>query len=141
AGNGPAAAALLDPGARPRDRAELMLAAQAGVAARRVEALAAPLRDWVALHPRDAGAWHALSAVYEAQGETLRAIRADAEARVAMLDYVAARDRLRAAQDGVRQAGPGVKVDHYEASIIDARARAVEPLAKEQLADQDKPAR
>ena len=60
-------------------------------------------------------------------------------ANVAVLDYVAARDRFRAAQDWVRQAGPGTRVDHYEASIIDTRAREVEAKAKEQLADKDKP--
>ncbi len=139
AGNGPAAAALLDPKAHPKDRAELVLAAQAAVAARQPDGVAPLLRDWVALHPRDATAWRTLSAVYGVQGETLRAIRADAEANVAVLDYVAARDRFRAAQDWVRQAGPGTRVDHYEASIIDTRAREVEARAKEQLADKDKP--
>jgi len=139
AGNGAAAMPLLDPKAHPKDRAELLLGAQAAVAARKPDALAAPLRDWVALHPRDAGIWRVLSAVYDAQGETLRAIRADAEANVAMLDYVAARDRFRAAQDWVRRAGPGTRVDHYEASIIDTRAREVEAKAREQLEDKDKP--
>ncbi|MBU2288476.1 MAG: peptidase M48, partial [Gammaproteobacteria bacterium] len=96
-------------------------------------------RDWVAVHPRDATAWRTLSSLYGAQGDTLRAIRSDAEANVATLDYPGARDRLRAAQELVRtslQGGPGaVPVDHYEASIIDTRARAVDVLVKEQAAE------
>jgi len=50
------------------------------------------------------------------------------EAQVAMLDYGAALDRLRAAQAMARQPG----ADHFEASIIDTRARQVELLVREQ---------
>jgi hypothetical protein len=61
-------------------------------------------------------------------------VRAEAEASVATLDYPAARDRLKAAQDLIRQSAgaPGRAVDHFEASIIDTRARAVDALAREQ---------
>ena len=58
------------------------------------------------------------------------AVRADAEANVAILDYPAARDRFKAAQERVRK--PGAPIDHYEASIIDTRARDVEALVKRQ---------
>ena len=133
AGAAPQAAALLDPGASTagRTRAELMLAAQAAVAVRQPTAWVAPLRDWVAVHPRDAGAWRALSSLYGAQGDTLRAVRADAEANVAVLDYAAARDRFKAAQE-LAMRGTGGVVDHYEASIVDTRARAVEALLRVQ---------
>ncbi|MBU1359084.1 MAG: M48 family metalloprotease [Gammaproteobacteria bacterium] len=131
------AAALLD--AKAKGRPEMILAAQAAVATRTPAPMVAPLRDWVAVHPRDATAWRTLSSLYGAQGDTLRAIRSDAEANVATLDYPGARDRLRAAQELVRtslQGGPGaVPVDHYEASIIDTRARAVDVLVKEQAAE------
>jgi hypothetical protein len=49
---------------------------------------------------------------------------------VAVLDYSAAMDRLRAAQNLARR---GTN-DHIEASIIDARARQVESLLREQAA-------
>ena len=70
-----------------------------------------------------------LSAAYAADRQPLRAVRAEAEARVAQLDYAAALDRLKAAQELGRR-GPGT--DHIEASIIDTRARAVESLLREQ---------
>ena len=82
--------------------------------------------------PRDAHAWRTLSSLYGAQNDTLRAVRADAEANVAILDYPAARDRFKAAQEIIRQSKV---VDHYEASIIDTRARAVDVLVKEQAAE------
>jgi predicted Zn-dependent protease len=129
AGAAPQAAALLDP--RARTRADMLLAAQVAVAVRQPAPMVAPLRDWVAVHPRDAGAWRALASLYGAQNDTLRAVRADAEANVAELDYAAARDRFKAAQE-MAQRGSGGVVDHYEASIIDTRARAVEALLREQ---------
>ncbi|MEJ8845440.1 M48 family metalloprotease [Variovorax rhizosphaerae] len=129
------AAPFLD--AKARDRPEMMLSAQAAVATRNPAPMIPPLRDWVATHPRDATAWRALGTLYNAQDEPLRAIRADAEANVAILDYVAARDRFKAAQDLVRQPGTG-PVDHYEASIIDTRAREVDQLLREQMAEEKK---
>ena len=63
-------------------------------------------------------------------GQPLRAIRADAEAQVAQLDYAAAVDRFRAAQELARRGGPGS--DYIESSIIDTRTRQVESLLREQ---------
>ena len=82
----------------------------------------------MANQPRDAAAWQLLAAAYTAQGQGVRAVRAEAESRVAQLDYTAALDRFKAAQDMVRR-GAG---DHIEASIIDTRARQVESLLREQ---------
>ena len=96
--------------------------------------MTAQLRDWVATRPRDATAWRTLANLYGAQNDTLRAVRADAEANVAILDYPAARDRFKAAQELVRQSR-GAAADHYEASIIDTRARAIEARVKEQAAE------
>ncbi|HSV34166.1 MAG TPA: peptidase M48, partial [Ramlibacter sp.] len=87
------------------------------------------LQTWVALHPRDAQAWQLLAGAYAALGQTLRAIRAEAEVQVAHLDYQAAMDRFKAAQDQARKGGGG---DHIEASIVDTRARQVELLLREQ---------
>nr|WP_232077523.1 MULTISPECIES: M48 family metalloprotease [unclassified Variovorax] len=136
AGAAPKAAALLDP--KAKDRPEMLLAAQAAVATHNPTPMVAPLRDWVAVHPRDATTWRTLSSLYNAQNDTLRAVRADAEANVAILDYPGARDRLKAAQELVRKSEEkpgGTPIDHYEASIIDTRERAVEALVKEQAAE------
>lgn len=127
----PKAAALLD--LQAKDRPEMLLAAQAAVATRSPKPMVAPLRDWVASHPRDATAWRMLGRLYGAQNDTLRAIRADAEANVAVLDYPGARDRFKAAQEFIHKGG--APIDHYEASIVDTRARAIEVLAKEQAAE------
>jgi predicted Zn-dependent protease len=109
-------------------RPELLLGAQAQVQSGRAGEAAQRLQTWVATHPRDATAWQLLGTAYTAQGQPLRGVRAEAEARVAQLDYTAALDRFKAAQDMVRK-GAG---DHIEASIIDTRARAVESLLREQ---------
>ena len=135
AGQPARAGALLD--AKARDRPEMMLSAQAAIAARNPAPMVGPLRDWVATHPRDATVWRTLGMLYTAQDEPLRAIRADAEANVAILDYVAARDRFKAAQDLMRRPGAG-PVDHYEASIIDTRSREVDILVREQHAEEKK---
>ena len=143
AGAAPRAAALLGGSgvrdAGKRERPELLLAAQVAIALRQPDPMIAPLRDWVAVHPRDALAWRTLGNLYGAQNDTLRAVRADAEANVAILDYAAARDRLKAAQTLASQGGNSGVVDHYEASIVDTRARAVETLWREQ--QEDKPLR
>jgi predicted Zn-dependent protease len=131
AGNPQAAAASIHPNAK--DRPEMLLAAQVAFATHAPAPMIPPLRDWVALHPLDATAWRTLSGLYGEQGDTLSAIRAEAESNVAILDYAAARDRFRAAQDLLRKGT--VKSDEYEASILDTRARAVEALVRQQQAD------
>lgn len=94
------------------------------------------LQVWLAAHPRDAQAWQLLSSAYAAQGQTLSAIRANAETQVARLDYSAALDRFKAAQELVRQGrANNATVDYIEASIIDTRKRQVELLFKEQSLD------
>ncbi|MET0544020.1 MAG: M48 family metalloprotease [Variovorax sp.] len=141
AGNAAGASALIDP--KPKDRASLLLASQAAMAGGRAgptaPAMTAQLRDWVATHPRDGTAWRTLSNLYSAQNDGLRAVRADAEANVAILDYVAARDRFKAAQEMVRQGRGGSAIDHYEASIVDSRAREIDGKVKEQF--EEKPLR
>ncbi|MBL0394720.1 M48 family metalloprotease [Ramlibacter monticola] len=111
-------------------RPELLLTAQAQVQSGKAAEAAQRLQTWVATQPRDAAAWQLLSSAYAAQGQSLRAVRAEAEARVAQLDYTAALDRFKAAQDLVRRGAGGG--DHIEASIIDTRARQVESALREQ---------
>jgi predicted Zn-dependent protease len=129
----PARAMALSDGASAA-RPEIILSSMARNANGRAAESAQRLQTWVALHPRDAQAWQLLAAAYTAQGQTLRAIRAEAEAQVAHLDYQAAMDRFKAAQELARRAGPGT-ADHIEASIIDTRARQVELLLREQAAE------
>ena len=140
AGSAAAAAALVND--KARDRPEMLLAAQVAVARRQPQPMIAPLRDWVATHPRDATVWRALSSLQgasDAPGAPLLAIRADAEANVAELDYPGARDRFKAAQDLIRKrSAEGLPVDHIEASIVDTRAREVDAQVKEQLAEEGK---
>lgn len=111
-------------------RPELLLSAQILTGLGRAAEVSQSLLSWLANHPRDASAWQLLSTASAAQGQTLRAIRADAEARVAELDYAGALERFKAAQTLVRSASGSV--DHIEASIIDTRARAVQLLFREQ---------
>ncbi len=91
------------------------------------------LQTWLALHPRDAGAWLQLAQLWQAQGQALRAVRAEAEAHAARYDYAAAVDRFKAGQDLARRSTTAA--DHVEASIIDTRLRAVESLLREQAAE------
>ena len=107
------------------------LAMQAGQEAMWL-ALTERLQLWVAEHPRDAQAWQLLASAYLAQRQHLRALRAEAEARVAQLDPAAALDRLKAAQDLLRQgSNVNANADHIEASIIDTRRRQLESTLRE----------
>ena len=117
-------------------RPELLLGAQIGLALGTVEGLrqhAAALQTWVARHPGDSLAWTALSQLNERLEQPLRAIRADAEARIALGDLTGAADRLRAGQRRARSAGA---VDFIEVSVIDARLRDVEAQRKKNEADE-----
>ena len=100
---------------------------------------AGEMRTWVALHPRDGGAWSLLSRVNQAQGFTLRALRDEAEVQVAHFDYQGALDRFRAAQNWGREhpegtQGPADSTHQVDASIVDTRAREVTLLLREQAA-------
>ncbi len=117
---------------RPELFLSAQLAMQVGQAAQ-ISDVAQRLQVWVLAHPHDAQAWQLLSSACAAQGQTLRAIRADAEAHMAVLDYAAALERFKAAQELSRQVRSGAAAaDHIDASIIDTRRRQVELLAKEQ---------
>lgn len=120
----------------PKDkkpRAETLLRARVlTMAGQDGAALAAQsLQVWLAEHPRDAQAWQLLSAASTAQGQTLRAIRADAEAYASRFDYAAARDRYAAAQDLIKRGTAGN--DYIEASIIETRSKQVDALLREQM--------
>jgi predicted Zn-dependent protease len=128
AGDGSRALALEE--GSPARRPEVLLAAQARIQSGRAAEAGQRLQTWVAVQPGDSQAWQLLASAYAAQGQTLRSIRAEAEAQVAHLDYQAAIDRFKAAQEAARRGNAGG--DHIEASIIDTRARQVESLLREQ---------
>ena len=95
--------------------------------------VAGRLQTRVATQPQDGGAWQLLASVWQAQGQGLRAVRAEAEAHAARYDYAAAVDRFKAGQDLARSShAPG---DFVEASIIDTRLRALQSLLREQAAE------
>ena len=91
------------------------------------------LQTWLALHPRDAAAWAQLSQSWAELGQPLRAIRAEAEVRLALGDLNGAVDRLRAGQ---RSARSGAGVDFIDASVIDARLRQIEIQRRQIAADE-----
>ena len=90
------------------------------------------LRTWVTTRPGDALAWTALGQIEERLGQPLRALRADAESRIALGDLTGAADRLQAGQRRARSGGP---VDFIDVSVIDARLRDVEGQIKQRKAD------
>ena len=136
----------LAPFAADGSRPVLLLAAQAALAAAAATPASAPgvvtealrqrasdLQTWVAVNPRDSLAWTALSQIDERLGQPLRAIRADAESRVALGDLSGAADRLRAGQ---RRARSGGAVDFIDVSVIDSRLRDIEVQRKRNEVDE-----
>ena len=119
---------------QPR-RPETLLAAQALVATNQAALAAAQLQTWVTAHPRDAMAWQLLSSAYAAEGQTIRAVRSEAESSVAVLNYAAAVERFKAAQILAREMVNKNSADHIEAAIIDTRLRQVALLLKEQAVE------
>jgi predicted Zn-dependent protease len=130
----PLAAAQMDIG-KTTLRADLLLQARVLLAAGRAQEVDERLLTWVTAHPKDAAAWQLLAVAYGKQNQRVQAIRADAEAHAAQLDFAGALDRLRAAQAMMRSSPGGA--DFVEGSIVDARSRQLALLVKEQ-ALQDK---
>lgn len=130
-GNAAAARAALPAG--DARRPELLLHTQIALRTGHAQEVTGPLQTWLAVHPRDAGAWQAMAGVWNAQGQALRAVRAEAEMQVARYDYAAAVDRFKAGQDLARRSTSAE--DHFEASIIDTRLRDVQLLLREQAAE------
>lgn len=118
---------------RPELLLQAQIAMQAGAPAT-LDTVAQRLQTWVSLQPQDALAWQWLASIYAEQNQSLRALRAEAEAKVAHLDYAGALDRLKGAQDRLRVPGGAAasSADHIDASIIDTRLRQIQALLKEQ---------
>ncbi len=108
-------------------RAGLLLGAQAALASNGAALASARLLEWVVWHPRDALAWQLLSRARQMQGQTLRAVRAEAESRASQYDFSGALERFKAAQalpEALRAA------DTIELAIVDSRRREVEALLR-----------
>ena len=114
-------------------RAELLTQSRALLAAGKPQEVSSRLATWVTDKPKDSAAWQLLAVAYGNQGQAVRAIRADAESHAAKLDYPAAIDRLKAAQNMMRS-NPA-SGDFMESSIIDTRTRQLELLVKQQALD------
>lgn len=115
-------------------RAAAMLGAQAAITSGQPQRAVSRLQSWVVLQPRDALAWQTLARAYQVQGQSLRAVRAEAEARAAQLDYAGAVDRFRAAQSlpvAERSA------DSMEMAIVDSRRRDLEALLRESVKEEE----
>ncbi len=116
-------AALRDTLLASGSRAGLMLGAQAALAGNHPALASTRLLAWVVQRPRDALAWQLLARAQQAQGQTLRAVRAEAEARAVQFDHAGALERFKAAQalpETLRAADP------IELAIVDTRRREVE---------------
>jgi beta-barrel assembly-enhancing protease len=146
-GDAAGASAALKPHAEYASRSVMLLDAQVALAlAARSGGAAAGnaslkrsadrLQTWLALRPRDAAAWARLAQAWALLGLPLRAVRAEAEVRLALGDLNGAVDRLRAGQ---RSARSSVGVDFIDASVIDARLRHIES-ARRQLAAEERSA-
>jgi predicted Zn-dependent protease len=125
-----AALQALPPSTGASKRPELLLRTQTLIALGRSAEVTGDLQTWVSNNPRDAGAWQALASAWQAQGQALRAIRAEAEVHAVRYDYAAAVDRFKAGQLLARSNANAA--DHIEASIIDTRLNAVQLLLREQ---------
>ena len=139
-----APALLLDTsttGSGRQARPELFVASSAQIASKKADLAAQNLRTWVAVHPLDAPAWQLLASAYTALDQPLRATRASAEVQVALLDYSAAVDRFRSAQELVRTGSVAAGRDFIEESIVDVRTRQVQELLKEQRKDEKEAAK
>lgn len=109
-------------------RSGALLGAQAALSLGEAARASSALQTWVVQHPRDALAWQTLATVWTAQGHTLRAIRAEAESRLAQFDHAGAVDRLRAAQ---RLPASQRAADPMELAIVDSRLREAESMLRE----------
>jgi predicted Zn-dependent protease len=121
-----------------QSRTQLVLRAQAQIESQQPalgREAAAALDLWLSQHPRDGQIWDLQGQALGLAQETLRSLRAQAEARAVRFDYVAAIDRLQAAQELGRQMAkqaPLTRSQEIDAAIIDTRLRQLRQLRREQ---------
>lgn len=141
-GDAARAAEVLKPYAKAEgaasSRAVMLLSAKVamGLDQAAVQRSAEEMQTWTTLHPTDATVWTQLAASWQQLGQGLRALRAEAESRIAVGDLTGAVDRLRAGQKLARSTPT---VDFIETSVIDARLREIETQARRREAEERKP--
>lgn len=116
--------AALEPLKGERSRPMMMLRADLAQADGRVDIKresAESLQTWLSLNSHDALAWQEIATLWQQLDQPLRSVRAQGEARAALGDITGAIDRLRSAMRLSR----GRDSDQIEASVIDARLRAL----------------
>ncbi len=111
--------------AQHTDRATVLWGIQSQMALRQWSGASERLRAWVVQHPSDALAWQLLSQVQWQLGQRVAALRAEAESRVAVMDFQGGLDRLQAAR---ALKGPQ---DDWEQTIVQTRLRQVAERLKE----------
>jgi len=138
-GDPQAAAELLQPYAGEGTRVaalalgEIALAANAGDSV--LKRSADELQTRLAARPDDATTWRLLARLWARLNPPLRAIRAEAEAQIAVGDLPGALERLRAGQRLARSSG---STDFIEVSVIDARARDVTTQLRQRHAEEQR---
>ncbi|OWQ88627.1 hypothetical protein CDN99_16580 [Roseateles aquatilis] len=133
-GNTAAGFAALDALKGERSRPMLMMRADLAQADPRPEmkrAVADELQTHLSLHANDALGWQEISPLWQQLGQPLRSVRAQGESRAALGDINGAIDRLRSA---LRQSR-AKDSDQIEASVIDARLRALVYEQRQMLAE------
>jgi predicted Zn-dependent protease len=111
-------------------RAVLLYRSQTETRNGQAGAAAQSLQTWLVDHPHDAQVWQQLSTAYLALGQTVAAVRAEAEVYAAQLDFNGALTRMRAAQEMVRKSNQGT--NYVDASVVDTRVRELDLQVKEQ---------
>lgn len=130
-----------NPSSLPGDaRPELLLRAQVAMTLPDGPAQASAMADTtsrlqthVSTKPHDAAAWSALAELWRRQGQTLRAVRAEAEATAALGDLPGAIDRIQGAQKRFRQPDAA---DVIELSVMDARLKTWQRQQREDMRDE-----
>jgi predicted Zn-dependent protease len=120
---------------QPSSRAVMLLMAQVALSRDKTaqQRSAEELQTWTTLHPQDATVWSQLGRTWEKLDQPLRALRAEAESRIALGDLTGGVDRLRAGQ---RLARSSRTPDFIEASVIDARLKEIEAQARRREAEE-----
>jgi beta-barrel assembly-enhancing protease len=141
-GDAARAAEVLKPYAKadgaPSSRAAMLLSAQVALGLDKAaqQRSAEEMQTWTTLYPNDATVWSQLGREWHQLGQELRALRAEAESRIAVGDLIGGVDRLRAGQKLARS---NRNVDFIEASVIDARLRDIESQARRREIEERKP--
>ncbi|MEO8151558.1 MAG: M48 family metalloprotease [Rhizobacter sp.] len=122
----------------PSSRAVMLLSAQVAMLLDKaaLQRSVEEMQTWTTLYPHDATVWGQLGRSWQQMGHGLRALRAEAESRIALGDLIGGVDRLRAGQKLARSSRT---VDFIEASVIDARLREIESQARRREAEEHRP--